>query len=461
MARPLGRLLFVIIGRILLLVVVLLLALRIFAPSIIVNQVNKQLANTLSPSARLDKVRLGLLRGFAGISGLQISQPKGFGEDDFFSLGSLSVDVQPMTATKHPLVIEQIALDKITLHLVMANDEQGQPQLNATMLAPRTETPAEPKPEQTAEPTPFSLWLQALNADGISIRFTDRTRDPEWTIAIHKLSLAVKDLRFSTTGYPEGTTHAPARIELSAEILQPSGIHAQLRIIMQLAAIGKTPIPSLTGSLQLVGIDLDLFAPFLVPGAKTAFQGEGFDLAVDFRVGETLLDVKAGVITNKNHPWPIEVSGTIDEPKFDAGGLFGSVFMIPGRMLGSAVENVGDAAVATAQAAADTTATAIKGGVKTVGRLAGGIGDTLRSAVTLDVGGVVSNVTATAVDTVGEAAKTVMDTGETAAQGVATAGGKLAGISEKSDSPWWNEVSARTTEAEKRARDFVESAAIP
>jgi len=271
----------------------------------------------------------------------------------------------------------------------------------------------------------------------------------------------LKDVRYSTTGYPEGTSHPLASVALTAEIPQPSGVSAQIRLMLNLAAVGTAPIPSLTGSLSIIGVDLDLFAPFLVKGAKTAFQGEAFDLAADFRVGASLLEVKGGIITNNNHSWPVHVSGTPEKPEIAKSGLIGSVFMMPGRMLGSAVENVSDAATATAQAAVDTTKTAVTGGIKTIGKLAGGIGDTLKSAATLDVGGVVSNVTATAVDTVGEATKTVLDTGETAGKGVISAGGKLTGLSKDRNTPWWNEVPARTAAAEARSRTFLDTATIP
>jgi len=176
MERPIGRLILVILGRILLLCIVLLVIVRLSAPSVIVSQVNKQLANTLAAPASLDKVELGILRGFVGISGLQISQPQGFGEDDFMSLGALEIDIEPLSATRQPLVVEQITLNKFALHVVLANNEAGEPTLNATML--QAESKSEPAPEKEGDPAPFSLWLQALNANDLSIRFTDRTMSP-------------------------------------------------------------------------------------------------------------------------------------------------------------------------------------------------------------------------------------------------------------------------------------------
>lgn len=60
---------------------------------------------------KVSNVKLSLTSGEGAISGLSIANPKGYSASNAFSLGLVSLKVDPSSATKNPVVIKEIVID--------------------------------------------------------------------------------------------------------------------------------------------------------------------------------------------------------------------------------------------------------------------------------------------------------------------------------------------------------------
>jgi uncharacterized protein involved in outer membrane biogenesis len=61
---------------------------------------------------KINDVKLSLTSGEGAISGLTIANPKGYSAANAFALGLVSLKVDPASATKNPVVIKEIIIDK-------------------------------------------------------------------------------------------------------------------------------------------------------------------------------------------------------------------------------------------------------------------------------------------------------------------------------------------------------------
>ena len=140
------RLIFRILGIVVLAVVVLLVVLRAALPSLGVAVANGKLPDLLTAEASIGAIDLALLRGRAGVRAIRIGQPPGFGDGDFLSLGNVSADVCMASLRRAPLTIEDVTVEDLAVHVV--RDAEGR--LNAASLAKPKEGPPEEQPADQA-----------------------------------------------------------------------------------------------------------------------------------------------------------------------------------------------------------------------------------------------------------------------------------------------------------------------
>lgn len=443
--------------RLFVLLIVVLGIIRYFAPDVIVSQANQQIPKQLKTDGRLQDVKLALLNGYAELDGLVLDQPEGFGEGSLISIGKASVDLDPIKLKDKQLKIEDVQLSDLDLNLALKPGETTGTVFNILAMLPDLPKAEKPEPP-SAEPVDLDVQLVQFQGKNLHFSFSDTTREMPWLIGLSITEVTVKDIVYSALSKPQNNA-LPGTISLRAELAQPVGVKAKLLLDVHLMPILGTNIPPVVGSVRIVGLDLDIFAPFLVPGAKSAFGGSAFDLELDFRVGPSVLDVNGAIITDKGTSYPIKASGSPLHPTFYASGLFGAVFKRPGAFVGDVVGNVADAATQTATAAVDTAGTAIKGGVKTVGKVVGGLGKTLKGVATLDLKEVEDGLTEGTLGAAKEAGNTVLDTGSTALKGVQNVGGAALGSGKLA--AWFEAAPQRFEKAEEANAKFLESAEIP
>ena len=75
----------------------------------------------LQTSFKLGEVDFRPFQGHLTLKELHVGNPAGFSDKDLFSLGSVTVDLQPKTLFGNKIVINKIAIDKVSASYEIAN----------------------------------------------------------------------------------------------------------------------------------------------------------------------------------------------------------------------------------------------------------------------------------------------------------------------------------------------------
>ncbi len=96
----------------------------------------------------LDKVDFRPFSGHLSLQNLRIGNPKGFSDNDLFALGSISVDLRPKSLFGKKIIIDRIAIDKVSASYEIANGTNNIAALqkNITGDKPETAPAASPAP---------------------------------------------------------------------------------------------------------------------------------------------------------------------------------------------------------------------------------------------------------------------------------------------------------------------------
>ena len=100
----------------------------------------------------LDKVDFRPFSGHLSLQNLRIGNPKGFSDKDLFALGSISVDLRPKSLFGKKIIIDRIAIDKVSASYEIANGTNNIAALqkNITGDKPETAPAASPAPAKTS-----------------------------------------------------------------------------------------------------------------------------------------------------------------------------------------------------------------------------------------------------------------------------------------------------------------------
>jgi len=104
-------------------------------------------------TVRLAEVDFQPFQGHLMLKELHIGNPKGFSEKDLFSLGSITVDVQPKSLLSDKIIIKKIMIDKVSASYEIANGTNNIAALQKNILG-------EPKPSAQKEPLPDTAKAQ-------------------------------------------------------------------------------------------------------------------------------------------------------------------------------------------------------------------------------------------------------------------------------------------------------------
>lgn len=105
----------------------------------------------------LGEVKFNPFHGHLTLKELHIGNPKGFSERDLFSLGSITVDLQPKTLLSNKIVIDNIMIDNVFASYEIANGTNNIEALQKNILgdpkpAAKKEKAAAPAKDQKAKP---------------------------------------------------------------------------------------------------------------------------------------------------------------------------------------------------------------------------------------------------------------------------------------------------------------------
>ncbi|MGA0333097.1 MAG: hypothetical protein ACO3N7_03640 [Kiritimatiellia bacterium] len=450
----------------LLVLLVLAVVLHFTFSGIATRVANQKLPELLQSETEIGHISLSLLLGRVGIQNLRIAQPEGFNGEDLLTLDHFSVRVPPAKAAgRNPVEIRKVSLDGLKLNAIVDTNLV----LNLSRLGPPP--PAEPAKEippsetATAEPSsPLPLWVNELLLENIQINFTDFERDG-WTFSLSDLRIGMNNIQVD---YVSGK--GPGMIQ--ADLNFPDG--KEVGKLKLLAKVGPVTLanpdqpPPVQIALGVIGFDLDLLKPFLVPNptvAKTAFGGEAFDFVLfmnlDAGTDPALREISGNFELRTNSGTTIDdkLGGTLAEPKLPFTTLFADIL---GNQFGRVTKlggNVAKGGLEAGKAVADTGVTAVKGVGKAAGGLVGGVFKTAKGVVTLDgetaMGGLKDATVGTASDLTG----TVVDTAGAAAEGVGNTAGAVSGSTKSKI--WWSEIDKRMQTFEETADQWFSENPFP
>lgn len=450
-----------------LLILVLLLVGFLIAglPTVVNNVANKQLPAQLGTEATLGSTGISLFGGRFGLNDLTIQQPEDFGglmQGPLLSLDELKV-VLPLGSaiSQDPIEIESLHLSGLNLHLIQDTNQV----LNVSTLGPvaPVEEP-EDLAEAVSEPAPVPpVWLKKVLLENLRIAFRDEARD--WNLDMSDITFELDNLQISEA-QTDGPADVKGQIHFHSE--KASG---RLQLLGKIGVISPDrpeEVPTIQIAMGLIGFDLDLVEPFLVPSpsvAKTAFGGSGFDFHLFMQIspptGEASQDISGSfkLITDRNHIIGDTLGGTVAKPVLPFTTLFANIM---GNQFGRAVSmggNVAQGGMEAGKAVGKTGAAAAKGVGKTVGGFAGGVFRTAKGVATLDKDEALGGMSDATVGTAKDAAGTVTDTAGTAGTGLADTAGTVTGSDDIA--AWWQNVEQRQAAFEQLAMAWFEENPFP
>ena len=436
-------------------IVVILVILMIALSSIVTKVANDQLPKQLGTEATLEGSQVNLLAGRVALKELTIQQPEGFAdlsEDPLLTLEELVVNVPLRKAIdRSPMIVRSVHLKNVDLSLITNSNMI----VNVTQLGPASleepEDSVEGEAEEVVKEEPSEpatvppVWVKHVLLEQITLAYY--RQDLDWGIDIEDIRIEVDDLQVM-----ESQVDGPAIIKGHMSFHSEKAT-AEVQVYAKLGVL--TPdrpeiAPTVQIVLGVIGFDLDLLEPFLVPSpavAKTAFGGGGFDFKLFMQVGpgekpeEQAVRGKFELKTNRGQRTTGKLGGSVAEPDLPFTGLFADVL---GNQFGRAIGTVGNVAEGTfevGKTVGKTGLEAVKGAGETVGGLATGLFKTAKGVVTRDGEEAMGGLKQSTVGTVKNAAGAVGDTAGTAGEGLKDSAGKVTGGD--SVQKWWSEVETR------------------
>lgn len=449
-------------GTLLLVLIIVMISLS----TVVTKVANDQLPKQLGTEARLGGSQVNLLAGRVALKDLTIQQPEGFKElgGSLLALEELVVNVPLRKAIdQDPMIVRNIRLTGLDLNVISDTNVV----INLTKLGPPPKQEPDPVPEEGDEEIkPASIppiWIKQILLENINIAFQDFERD--WGIDLNDMELEFKDIQITDSqidrpGTVEGhvffhSKKASGRLMLRAKV----GV---------ITPDNPESIPAVQLALGLIGFDLDLVEPFLVPSpavAKTAFGGSGFDFRMFMQIdpgtapAEQAISGRFELITDRAHEIDDNLGGTLAEPVLPFTTLFADVL---GNQFGRAFKmggNVAQGGLEAGKAVGKTGVAAAKGVGKTVGGFAGGVLRSAKGVVTLDADEAMGGIGDATVGTAKNAAGAVGDTAGTAGKGLKDTGGTVTGGNDVQK--WWADVKGRQEAFEEEARIWFEENPFP
>ena len=447
-------------------ILILAIIFIVFALSGVVTKVaNDQLPKQLGTEATLGNSNINLLGGNMVLSELTIQQPEGFADlgESLLTLEKFEVHAPLGKAIgQDPIVVKKARLSGLDLNLIVDSNLV----FNISKLGPTPVEEPEPEIVEDPETEPAAVppvWVKHVLLEKINIAFQDYERD--WGIDLSDIEFELKDLQIGESQM-EGPGTVEGHVYFHSE--KASGrlkLHAKVGVI---SPEKPESVPAVQMAMGLIGFDLDLVEPFLVPSpavAKAAFGGSGFDflLFMEITPGDAPAEQEISgifhLITDKGQKTNDKLGGTLAEPKLPFTTLFADILGNQFGRIAGVGTNVAQGGLEAGKAVGKTGVAAAKGVGKTVGGFAGGVFRTAKGVVTLDKDEALGGMSDATVGTVKNAAGTVADTAGTAGSGVMDTAGTVTGGDDVA--AWWANVEARQDAFDEEAKAWFEANPFP
>lgn len=313
-----------------------------------------------------------------GLSQLHIGQPPGLSGQPLLTLDKLSLTAGPIAMSGETSILENLTLQTFKACFIEEADQKNSISLLSSHIASTLEGAAaswqslseriglEQQPaaqDLPAEQIPVpELWLQDLSIGPGELLVVDKRQTPSDEILISNISLIGDNLRAGTQ-----TDFDPGLLRLTGAVVQAAGSSlAQFRTTLRLppTPLDKATIPSIDGYMIATGLIADTFSGYVGSAIQRSLGARGFDAESIFYCSPDQLFVRASVNSSAGTKYPLNVDGSMAEPKIDY-----SKFLFAG------IDRLGGVAVNTGHSILHGAVEVLSGAGKAVTSIGEGIGD--------------------------------------------------------------------------------------
>jgi hypothetical protein len=226
----------------LILVIVILLGVAVGAAVVYLDQLAKagiERGGTyaLGVETSVDSVGIGLMSGKLSVDGLEVANPAGFSEPDFFRLKDARVDVQPRSLLESTIHVPLFALDGITLNIERIRGKSNYDAILQSLK--KFESGGKPAEKSTGTGKQFVIDSLRITDVEAKVSYAPLGGQPS------TVSVAVPEIRLKNVGSAQGGVDSA---ELIAVITK-----ALLEAVTRAGIVPSEILKSLTSGLSGLG----------------------------------------------------------------------------------------------------------------------------------------------------------------------------------------------------------------
>jgi len=406
------------LGIVLLLLVCLAVA-TLAINSIAEGQINRALGNYLTESGSLEAINIGLMAGRIELGGLKINPPKGHGTQPMLSLGSMVLDVVPLSLIGDVIVVEELTLNQMAMNLV--RDKQGRlglAKLLKTEASSTKEKGADKQTETSGEMEEKALPVVHVNKirienSSITLQDSALTGKP-MVFPLTDIHVAVDRLRL----FDENKGGDPAVVSVSFQLKQPGKLPAaHFGTVARLGPVGRG-VPACNVHTRMIGLKLATLGALIPPATRTALGGDGLDSGMALALNNGRIKLDAAAVTDLNVRYDtIRVRGPLNAPTVEIAPVLTGVFRVTDGVLNLGKSGLG-AGISIAEGGVNVAKEMGTGALNVGKKLLGGLFDTGKGLATLDAKQVEKGLAGSTVGTIDLSLGTVEGAGSAAGGGL-------------------------------------------
>lgn len=310
-------------------------------------------------------------------------------------------------------------------------------------------TPAEPLPQ---------LWVKAVRATQFELHLLNQASGLD--LLLEDFNLEIDNLLM---GKIEGEPlFADLRLNSKLRGVQSS---SSVQVDGRIAPLLSARAPAMQIAASIVGFELDSIAPILETGAvKTLGKGLDLNIMLEIHPGnlpsEQTLGGEWQLLTSSQVEFNNHIEGTLSAPELGLGDLtqqllVGGTFRMTSNVAGNVVSGSREA-VGTL---GETGVEAVAGVGKTTKGFLGGLWGIVKGTATLDKKEITEGLESATTGTISAAGHAVIDTSETATEGVVDTAQSTGGVGK--EDIWLDQIIARAKTAREKGLEWLSQRSFP
>lgn len=438
-----------------------------YLESVISGRIHNSLSQRLGVQASVKSVDIDLRRLKVGLYGLRIAQPDGFGSGSVLYVPEIEGSFRLSGLLSAVLELDAVSIQKGDVDLRANTNGMSNVQRLVDTFRVRLKGNGA---GDVRLPEPWrSLLVRSLAAVDCAATYHEVTATSN-TVEFSVVDIAVDamNLRFvepSTRAsmlpvrHSSAATNTPGRLTATGRLRKRPFSDGMCGVMVHIGPLGDG-LPTLEGSLRVIGLELAVLEPVLPANTAAILGGDAVDVLVDLGCADGSLTGRVVTETIAGYQYEATISGTLAEPTLqtDSDALAYVLSRSQGG-LGNTIRNLRLAGASAASGVTDAATNLAEGTIKTVGSFGHGLVETAKGIVTLDSSDVGQGTKEMGAALTGDAKDAVFGAGGEIVQGVGEISDSLTGdeIAEE----WRANIPARWTTAWRDAMDTGERASLP